>query len=354
MQKYPNFHHHSKCKKLATTDLIFTDDVLLFCKGGHGSVEFLLQTITTFSASTCLIINPQKCKAYYGGKDERTKLDLQMLTKFDESILPFRYLGVPLSSKRLTIAHYLPLIDWILSKVKHWTSKLLSYAGRFQLVRSVSFAIAQFWMQCFPLPKFVIHKIVAIFRSLVWAGSMEIKKRSPVAWESVCKPKSDNLWVKWIHIYYLKNANILTTQSKPSWSWMMKGIMQQTDLIPTIQHTWDTMLQTEEIVDHLFFDCRVTKDIWEAVLLWLELDHIPAKWFLEIQRAVAYTKKKGWKSSWLKLALTEAVHEIWLHRNRIIFQQDSIANTKDRILEKIVYRGWMFKKIRSHLAAYMS
>ncbi|XP_058784387.1 uncharacterized protein LOC131659154 [Vicia villosa] len=71
------------------------DDVLLFCRGDRRSVEMLIQTVTTFSKSTGLLINPQKCKAYYGGLDETAKQELQMLTTFEEGNLPFRYLGVP-------------------------------------------------------------------------------------------------------------------------------------------------------------------------------------------------------------------------------------------------------------------
>lgn len=44
-----------------------------------------------------------------------------------------RYLGVPLSTKRVSILQYQPLIDKIMERILNWTSRFLSYAGRTQL-----------------------------------------------------------------------------------------------------------------------------------------------------------------------------------------------------------------------------
>jgi hypothetical protein len=103
--------------------------------------------------------------------------------------LPFKYLGVPLSSRKLTVHQCRPLIDKIVAKIRHWTAKLLSYAGRLQLIRSVLFAVTTYWMQVFPLPKQVIKQIEAICRSFLWSGKDEISRKVPVAWEKICEPK---------------------------------------------------------------------------------------------------------------------------------------------------------------------
>lgn len=41
-----------------------------------------------------------------------------------------------------------------------------------------------------------------------------------------------------------ENVNILNSLCKPSWLWMMKGILQQVNLISAIQHIWNAMLQS--------------------------------------------------------------------------------------------------------------
>lgn len=74
-------------------------------------------------------------------------------TGFSATHMPFRYLGVPITNRKLNVQHYLDLIDKITCRIKQWSVKLLIYAGRAQLLKSVSFAITDYWMQCFPLPK---------------------------------------------------------------------------------------------------------------------------------------------------------------------------------------------------------
>lgn len=117
-----------------------------------------------------------------------TKRKIKELTTFEEGLLPFRYLGVPLTTSKLNIKHYLPLNDKILIRVRHWSSKLLSMAGRIHLVQSTITAIVQFWMQCLPFPKSIIKKIDSICRSFVWTGKASVRKKSPIAWDTVCKP----------------------------------------------------------------------------------------------------------------------------------------------------------------------
>lgn len=47
--------------------------------------------------------------------------------------MPFKYLGVPLSTNRVTIVQCQLLIDKIMGRIQNWTSRFLS--GRVQLIR---------------------------------------------------------------------------------------------------------------------------------------------------------------------------------------------------------------------------
>lgn len=48
-------------------------------------------------------MNPSKFKAYFGGFDEQIRKHIQDITTFEEWSLPFRYLVVVLTSKKVTI-----------------------------------------------------------------------------------------------------------------------------------------------------------------------------------------------------------------------------------------------------------
>lgn len=164
----PNFNHHAKCEKIKLTNLTFADNILLFCRGDVIFVQMMLQTMDKFSSSTWMVMNPHKCKIYMGGMSVEDTVVLKQAFGFQDGEFPFRYLGVPLTTKKLNINHYLPLINKIVARVHHWSAKMLSYAGRVQLVKSISHAMAQFWMQCFPIPKMVIKKIDSICHSFIW------------------------------------------------------------------------------------------------------------------------------------------------------------------------------------------
>ncbi|XP_058753378.1 uncharacterized protein LOC131626575 [Vicia villosa] len=217
-------------------------DVLIFSKGDVASIDAVLKVLQQFSSSTGLIVNPSKCKLYFGGVDYDTRNGIKMLTAFQEGALTFKYLGIPMTSRRLEVHQYMPLIEKTVARITHWSSKILSYVGKVQLVKSVCFATASYWLQCLPLPKQIINHINAICRSFIWTGGATVKRRSLVAWQTICKPrkagglnvldlqvcndiammkllwslsgKKDNLWVRWISSYYLKDNTIFQVEEK--------------------------------------------------------------------------------------------------------------------------------------------
>ncbi|XP_058747226.1 uncharacterized protein LOC131620243 [Vicia villosa] len=259
MQDNPKFHYHSKCKRIKLTNLIFADDLLLFARGDQGSVELLQHTLHTFLVSTGLKVNPSKSCIYFGGVPSSVKDAILHMTSYKEGSLPFKYLGVPITSRNLNVIHYMPLLDKLLSRINHWTSKLLSYAGRLQLIKSVLNAISSYWMQCFAFPKIVLKKIESLCRTFLWTGSGATSRKSPIAWESICKPnikgglgtvnlvawncmflmkllwninaKVDSLWVQWVHAYYLKHDSVMVRAPKQTDSAIFKAILQQRDRV---------------------------------------------------------------------------------------------------------------------------
>lgn len=153
--------------------------------------------------------------------------------------------------------------------MEHWSAKLLSYGGRVQLIKSVLFAVTNYLLQCFPLPKSILRSIEAVCRSFLWSNSDAITKKSHVAWEKVCLPKKqgglqvidlttwsracllkllwnlsgkqeDSVWVKWIHGYYMPLEEVFSAQIPKSSSWIMKGIMKCRVLVNN-NDAWDSM-----------------------------------------------------------------------------------------------------------------
>ena len=84
--------------------------------------------------------------------DMHYRIELMSIFGFQLGTLLIRYLGVPLISTKLSSKDCKYLLEKIAARIKSWTSKHLTYAGRLQLIGSVLFSLQIFWMTLFILP----------------------------------------------------------------------------------------------------------------------------------------------------------------------------------------------------------
>ncbi|XP_058775814.1 uncharacterized protein LOC131650101 [Vicia villosa] len=111
--------------------------------------------------------------------------------------------------------------------------------------------------------------------------------------------------------------------------------------------------EDDESIAHLFFECRDNKDVWCQVLKWIDYAHRPLPWKEELKWITKEATKKGWKTSLLKLAFSETVYGLWYRRNNIVFAKGTHTNIVHSIIDSIVYRSWLSKKLRDHVAQLM-
>lgn len=136
IQKGKDISFHPKCKKFGVMKLLFADD-LIFTKPDAKSVYVLQEVLDDMADVSGLHINKAKSAIYFAGISascEQAILDVLTIPKGE---LPFRYLGFPLSNKRLGIKNCLPIVEKIIARLNHWATKKLSMAGRIQLVQNV-------------------------------------------------------------------------------------------------------------------------------------------------------------------------------------------------------------------------
>ena len=185
------FSYHPKCKKVKLTHLCFADDLLIFTKGNMDSVVGVQNVLKLFYTFSGLQVNCAKCEIYSSGVNKENLEEIQSYTGFKLGMLPVRYLGVPLVTRRLTEKDCAPLVDKITARISSWTSKFLSYAGRFQLIQSVLFNIQNYWCRHFILPKGVLRRINQICARFFWFGKDKQAKGARVGWRYICHPKAE-------------------------------------------------------------------------------------------------------------------------------------------------------------------
>jgi len=70
-----------------------------------------------------------------------------------------RYLGVLITASKLSQLEYRTLVEKILGKIRQWSTRSFSFAGRPQLLESVRFGMYNFWASIFILPQEVIYQV---------------------------------------------------------------------------------------------------------------------------------------------------------------------------------------------------
>ncbi|XP_019225379.1 PREDICTED: uncharacterized protein LOC109206956 [Nicotiana attenuata] len=313
----------TKCKGLQLNHLCFADDILLFCKGELQAIVLMLRGLQSFSNASVLTTNAAKSDIFIANMDEQCLQDLCELTGYKRGSLPFRYLGVPISSKKLVALDCEILVDKMTMKIKCWGTRNLSYAGRVLLVNAVLMHIHSYWASIFVLPKKVIKSIIGVCMSFLSDGKVHTNKSSLAAWDLVCRTKrhgglgvhdtaawneaviakyvwniaakTDNMWVRWNHwlttngVYTLNNGyswkkGAMEDRPWRGWVWNKMNMPKHNLICWLVAHnrlltkdrlkhmgiSKDSLCEicgaAEETVAHLFFECPLARRCMEDTL----------------------------------------------------------------------------------------
>ncbi|KAJ1701213.1 hypothetical protein LUZ63_000992 [Rhynchospora breviuscula] len=130
-----------------------------------------------------------KSELFFLNADPLLRDECSQILQCPEQTFPIRYLGLPLTFKKLNKSDFTPLITSFEEKLDTWSSSLLSMAGRLVLVNSCLSTLPVYFMSVFKLPRWVIKELDSIRRAYLWQGHSKKKKLITIAWDKVCSPK---------------------------------------------------------------------------------------------------------------------------------------------------------------------
>lgn len=104
--------------------------------------------------------------------------------------LPMKYLGIPLTGKRICNSDCRVLIEKVKNKIQDWRNKTLSFPGRLQLVTYVLSSLHVYWASMFILPVYICDSIDKLLKKFLWSSGSDGSGIASVAWKDICKPKN--------------------------------------------------------------------------------------------------------------------------------------------------------------------
>ncbi|GJW35252.1 RNA-directed DNA polymerase, eukaryota, reverse transcriptase zinc-binding domain protein [Tanacetum coccineum] len=107
------FKYHWGCKELKITSLCFADDLLMLCHGDLISASVLRRGLDEFCVSSGLRPSMSKSEAFFRNVPDEVIADINLVMPFKIGVLPIKYLGVPMMSKRLTSKDCVTPPKWV-------------------------------------------------------------------------------------------------------------------------------------------------------------------------------------------------------------------------------------------------
>ncbi|KAL1201014.1 putative ribonuclease H protein [Cardamine amara subsp. amara] len=155
----------------------------------HDPLRGYWRLFKEFAAISGLHISLEKSTLYLASISYSFRDAILATFPFGYGSLSVCYLGLPLLTKRMSLADCLLLIEKIRSRISSWKHHFLFYAGRLQLLSSVISSLINFWISAFRLPSACIKEIEKICSAFLWSVPDLNTRKAKITWSEVFRPK---------------------------------------------------------------------------------------------------------------------------------------------------------------------
>jgi mannosylglycoprotein endo-beta-mannosidase len=169
---------------------MYADDAVIFLKPTTRDADNLKRTLANFSEVKGLQTNLRKTSLTPINCDS-INLDVVLANlPLTRASVPTKYLGLPLTTRRLKKIDFQPLVDKAAGKLSTWNGQNLTQAGRACLVKSVLSSKLVYLLTVLKPTKEILHELDKLRRRFLWAGDDAISgEKCKVNWTRTTLPK---------------------------------------------------------------------------------------------------------------------------------------------------------------------
>jgi hypothetical protein len=166
--------------------LQYADDTLIFLRCSREAVLQTKHILQIFEETTSLSINFHKTTFLPVAVPDTTANDLAVVFGTMVSSFPQTYLGLPLSTNKLSVTDCLPLISSVNKHLSGLSASLLNRSGRLVLSTAILSSIPLHAMSAMSIPKMVVNAIDRRRHAFFWTGEDSCHgSKCLVAWDNV-------------------------------------------------------------------------------------------------------------------------------------------------------------------------
>lgn len=257
--------------------VLYADDLFIFCRGDDSSLKNLRLFLESYGAASGQIVNKDKSTFYMGEAYSYRRGRVHRLLGYKSGSAPFIYLGVPIFKGMPRRRHLQAIADKANSRLTSWKGKLLSIAGRVQLVKDIFQSMLLHSFSVYLWPSSLLKYLAVCARNFIWSGDVAIKKLVTVSWKQLCCPRNEaGLGLR--HLPALNKAALLTL----SWS------------ILTASTSWGVFARGRFSISRYMKYKYFGSSIWPGLRVSLPLIFQHSRWSIGDGKLVSF-----WSDKWL-------------------------------------------------------
>ncbi|KAF5754683.1 hypothetical protein HanXRQr2_Chr17g0794051 [Helianthus annuus] len=137
---------------------------------GRINIKNLRRILRCYYLVSGLKVNPKKSQIFGVGVDEEKIVSKANSFGFKPGKFSFIYLGLKVGANMNRVQNWKEVIDTFNRRLSNWRAKLLSFAGRAILVKSVLGTLPNYYLSLYKCPVAVIKVLEGIRRKFLGGG----------------------------------------------------------------------------------------------------------------------------------------------------------------------------------------